>query len=117
MHSETNLASVGFELFIQSEPLFEPYEYIKFFDFWRLYYTAFSRAQDLLILTCNVDERTPSKYFEDVFFPLPDIDSSDYDYSKLKLHSVKPVNIKPSFAFTSHVNDRIIYDRQYNLYI
>lgn len=82
---------------------FEPYEYVKFFDFWRLYYTAFSRAQDLLVLTCNVDERTPSKYFEDVFFPLPDIDSSDYDYSKLKLHSVKPVNIKPSFAFTSHI--------------
>lgn len=82
---------------------FEPYEYIKFFDFWRLYYTAFSRAQDLLILTCNVDKRTPSKYFENVFFPLPDIDSSDYDYSKLKLHSVKPVNIKPSFAFTSHI--------------
>lgn len=82
---------------------FEPYEYVKFFDFWRLYYTAFSRAQDLLVLTCNVDERTPSKYFEDVFFPLPDIDSSDYDFSKLKLHSVKPVNIKPSFAFTSHI--------------
>ncbi|MDE5680473.1 MAG: ATP-dependent helicase, partial [Lachnospiraceae bacterium] len=31
---------------------FEPYDRIKFFDFWRLYYTAFLRAQDLLILTC-----------------------------------------------------------------
>ncbi len=27
-------------------PAFEPYDVTKFFDFWRLYYTAFSRAQD-----------------------------------------------------------------------
>lgn len=34
---------------------FEPYTN-KFFDFWRLYYTAFSRAQNLLVLTCNEDK-------------------------------------------------------------
>ena len=83
---------------------FEPYEYIKFFDFWRLYYTAFSRAQDLLILTCNIDNQTPSKYFEDVFYSLPDINSPQYDFNKLCLHTVKPVNIKPAFAFTSHIS-------------
>lgn len=83
--------------------VFEPYEYIKFFDFWRLYYTAFSRAQDLLILTCNIEGKTPSNYFENVFYSLPDIDSPNYDYSKLCLHTVKPVNIKPAFAFTSHI--------------
>ena len=44
-------------------PAFEPYEVTKFFDFWRLYYTAFSRAQDLLVLTCDENKRTPSKYF------------------------------------------------------
>lgn len=48
-------------------PAFEPYEVTKFFDFWRLYYTAFSRAQDLLILTCNEDKRTPSAYFKEVY--------------------------------------------------
>ncbi len=32
---------------------FEDYNDIRFFDFWRLYYTAFSRAQNLLVLTCN----------------------------------------------------------------
>ena len=35
--------------FFQRKP-FEPHSDICFFDFWRLYYTAFSRAQDLLIL-------------------------------------------------------------------
>lgn len=39
-------------------PAFEPYTDMKFFDFWRLYYTAFSRAQDLLVLTCNEDNTT-----------------------------------------------------------
>ena len=48
-------------------PAFEPVETTKFFDFWRLYYTAFSRAQDLLILTCDENKRTPSKYFSDIY--------------------------------------------------
>ena len=48
-------------------PAFEPYENTKFFDFWRLYYTAFSRAQDLLVLTCDENKRTPSKYFSEIY--------------------------------------------------
>ncbi|MCL0184788.1 hypothetical protein M2T59_31730, partial [Klebsiella pneumoniae] len=32
--------------------VFETRDDIKFFDFWRLYYTAFSRAQNLLVLSC-----------------------------------------------------------------
>lgn len=47
-------------------PAFEPYDQTKYFDFWRLYYTAFSRAQDLLILTCDEDKRTPSNYFREL---------------------------------------------------
>lgn len=56
-------------------PAFEPYDVTKFFDFWRLYYTAFSRAQDLLILTCNEDKRTPSAYFKEVYDELQSADS------------------------------------------
>jgi DNA helicase-2/ATP-dependent DNA helicase PcrA len=33
-----------------SKPRFEPLDHIKHFDFWRLFYTAFSRAQNLLVL-------------------------------------------------------------------
>lgn len=44
-------------------PAFEPYDQTKYFDFWRLYYTAFSRAQNLLVLTCDENKRTPSQYF------------------------------------------------------
>lgn len=36
---------------IYRKGVYEPFSMIKDFDFWRLFYTAFSRAQDLLILT------------------------------------------------------------------
>ena len=39
-------------------PAFEPADSVKFFDFWRLYYVAFTRAQNLLVLTCNEDGKT-----------------------------------------------------------
>ena len=40
-------------------PAFEPYDQTKYFDFWRLYYTAFSRAQNLLVLTCDENKFLP----------------------------------------------------------
>lgn len=85
-------------------PAFEAKEDIKFFDFWRLYYTAFSRAQNLLVLSCyekNGIGRTPSKYFESCYSTLPSY--NDIDLSKMELEMVKPVNIKKSFSFTSHI--------------
>ena len=85
-------------------PAFEDYRYIKFFDFWRLYYTAFSRAQNLLVLTCNEcggSWRTPSKNIEPLYRPLPSFDS--IDYSEIELAEIKPVNIKQTYSFTSHI--------------
>lgn len=85
-------------------PAFEAKEDIKFFDFWRLYYTAFSRAQNLLVLSCyekNGIVRTPSKYFESCYSTLPSY--NDVDLSEMELEMVKPVNIKKSFSFTSHI--------------
>ncbi|WP_289298860.1 ATP-dependent helicase [Corynebacterium guaraldiae] len=84
-------------------PAFEPEDRIKYFDFWRLYYTAFSRAQNLLVLTANEDKSTPSRYFRDLYDPLPDWDDESLDYSEIALEEVKDVNIKRSFSFTSHV--------------
>lgn len=56
---------------------FEPYDEMKLFDFWRLYYTAFSRAQDLLVLTCNEDKKTPSKYIKEVYGELQSVEALD----------------------------------------
>lgn len=83
---------------------YEPYENMKFFDFWRLYYTAFSRAQDLLILTCNETKRQPSGYFENVYTHLRDYRDPEFDISEFQFHKVKDVNIKNKFSFTSHIS-------------
>lgn len=99
-------------------PLFEPIEKIKFYDFWRVYYTAFSRAQNLLVLTCREKNsghgQEPSKYFRDVYKKVPyyeDVNLGDY-----KFDSVKSINIKESYSFTSHI---LLYENcslQYKFY-
>ena len=83
---------------------YEPYDEMKYFDFWRLYYTAFSRAQDLLILACNESKRQPSKYFENVYSHLMDYNDPEFNINEFKFHTVKDVNIKETFSFTSHIS-------------
>lgn len=83
---------------------FEERDKIKYFDFWRLYYTAFSRAQNLLVLTCNEvggSWAAPSKYFEKLYHETEDWKQVDID--GIKLDSIKPVNIKDTYSFTSHI--------------
>ena len=101
------------------KPAFEPIEKIKFYDFWRLYYTAFSRPQNLLVLTAREVEgkgKSPSKYFESVYNNLIDWKDETFDSTKLTLEKVKPVNVKHQFSFTSHI---LLYENcplQYKFY-
>lgn len=85
--------------------VFESRDDIKYLDFWRLYYTAFSRAQNLLVLSCcekNGRGKTPSKYFEKFYNKLPSYE--DMDLKGIVLEKIKPVNIKDTFSFTSHID-------------
>ena len=96
------IASVEKKYF--KRPEFEKHSDIKYFDFWRLYYTAFSRAQNLLVLTCNECGgrwRTPSKAFEKLYKKLKPYDVQDL--SNEVFEEVKPVNLKQTFSFTSHI--------------
>ncbi len=97
-------------------PAFEPYEVTKFFDFWRLYYTAFSRAQDLLILTCCEDKRTPSNYFKDIYGELQSVDSPGFDINEFNFKPIKDVNIKNTYSFTSHITVYETCALQYKFY-
>ena len=96
---------------------FEPIEDIKYFDFWRLYYTAFSRPQNLLVLTANEIEgrgRTPSKHLLPIYKDLPNWDAVNLDAMELK--TVKAANIKKEYSFTSHI---LLYENcplQYKFY-
>ena len=79
------------------KPPFEPMESTKFFDFYRLYYTAFSRAQNLLILAAQEKSghgRTPSKYFDEFVAEIPSWQLVKNDIAKLEFETVKDVNIK-----------------------
>lgn len=88
---------------------FEPYSDIRFFDFWRLYYTAFSRAKDMLILACGGQ----SKYFGEYLNDLPDVSEMS---DQIRVSEVKQTKRKRMYSFTSHVS---VYDgcpRQYGFY-
>lgn len=89
-----------------SKPRFEPLERIKHFDFRRLFYTAFSRAQNLLVLAAQERNgrglgKSPSKYFERLFYDLPSW--RDIDLSALTFEAVKQINLKREYSFTSHI--------------
>lgn len=87
-----------------SKERFEPLDHIKNFDFWRLYYTAFSRAQNLLVLAAQEKQgrgKSPSKYFERLFYGLPGW--RDVNLSALTFEAVKQINLKREYSFTSHI--------------
>lgn len=89
---------------------FEPADRIKTFDFWRLFYTAFSRAQNMLVLTCQENtpkgkgqRNVPSAYFQPVYTPLQSWRDLAFDPTVIKLAAVDPSNLKNSYSFTSDV--------------
>ncbi|WP_251879714.1 ATP-dependent DNA helicase [Achromobacter sp. Marseille-Q4954] len=87
-----------------SKERFEPFDHIKNFDFWRLFYTAFSRAQNLLVLAAQEKQgrgKSPSKYFERLFYEVPSW--RDVDLSALTYEAVKQINLKREYSFTSDI--------------
>lgn len=102
-----------------SKPPFEPIEQTKYYDFWRLFYTAFSRPQNLLVLTTLERTgvgRSPSKYFEGVYSELVSWRDESFNPSLIQLETMKPTNIKHEYSFTSHI---LLYENcplQYKFY-
>jgi DNA helicase-2/ATP-dependent DNA helicase PcrA len=89
-----------------SKPSFEPLEHTKAFDFRRLFYTAFSRAQNLLVLAAQEREgrgRSPSKYFNDYFYGIPSWRDAAFNVGELTFDHVKEMNLKRQYSFTSHI--------------
>ncbi len=97
---------------------FEPSDRIKHFDQKRLFYTAFSRAKNLLVLTClekrGRGRKCPSKYFEPFYESVP-------YWKKGKLPGLVVDEVKSSaamtrYSYTSHV---LVYEgcpRQYQFF-
>lgn len=85
---------------------FEPEYRIKEFDFWRTYYTAFSRAQNLLALTCieNSHKPVPTMPFKPLYEELYDVSNGNFEFHKLGFEEIKEINIKEILSFTAHIN-------------
>lgn len=83
---------------------YEPIDSIKYFDFWRLYYTAFSRAQDLLVLTHRDGTRKIGKAFEEPYGELPTCNPDTFPFDKFAFHHVKESDLKPVYSFTSDIS-------------
>ena len=104
--------------YYSKEP-FEPLEQTKFYDFWRLFYTAFSRAQNLLLLTCQEQtqgRRVPSRYFKPVYDPLPSWRDTSFQSENLTLETIRDVDLKNEYSFTSHITVYEDCARQYKFY-
>ncbi len=89
-----------------TRPAYEPLAMTKFFDFYRLFYTAFSRAQNLLVLACHEKAghgRTPSAYFADQFSALSSWRDPSFDLAALPLAEIKDIVLKEEYSFTSHL--------------
>lgn len=92
---------------------FEPLDMMKYYDFWRLFYVAFSRAQSLLVMLCDESKANePSKYFEYMYDELP----YSTDYSKFQFEKIKNSNIKNSYSFTSDINAYMVCPTQYKYF-
>ena len=90
---------------------FEPFGNIKYFDFWRQYYTAFSRAQNLLVLAKFKDSK--NNYFDGYLAELPNI--KEFNGSKA-LAKIKNKSFKHVYSFTSHIAVYEDCPRQYMYY-
>ena len=88
-----------------ARPPFEPLERTKYFDFWREYYVAFSRPQNLLVLTGArpKGKHDLGKVIDEFTDGVPDWKSPAFTPQNLHLAQVKPPSIKNAYAFTSDI--------------
>lgn len=86
---------------------FEPKDKKNLFDFWRIYYTAFSRAQNLLVLT-SIENRSgknelPSRTFRPVYESIPYSSDEKFQLEKLEVEPLKRDESKELLSYTGHI--------------
>lgn len=82
---------------------FEPLQYTPNFDFLRLWYTAFSRAQNLLVLSCPPGTVLDQWYCKALAEPpLWNDPASRSSADRLTFEPVKEITLRDSYSFTTH---------------
>ncbi len=90
------------------KPALEPLDATKRYDFWRLYYTAFSRAQDLLVFTTpekhdGPGRKLPCAEVRDLCEDTPSWRKQKKALGALALSTPAKADLKSEYSFTSHV--------------
>lgn len=102
-----NILDGDLEKAFENKTSYEPLYRTDEFDFWRLFYTGFSRAKNLLILSCNENEKlknpVPSLPFKRLYDQLPDIASGKLDFNSLNLDKVEESNLKEVYTYTGDI--------------
>jgi DNA helicase II / ATP-dependent DNA helicase PcrA len=87
-----------------SRPVFEPLSEVKYYDFRRQFYTAFSRAQNLLVLAThehNGNATSPSKHFKEYYDGVLSWRNPAFKAKDLPLSEIKDIDLKKEYSFTS----------------
>ncbi|PHO09602.1 DNA helicase UvrD [Malaciobacter canalis] len=99
---------------------FEPVERMAEFDFMRLFYTAYSRAQNILVLSDmqrpKGSSKIPSKQLESSFKKALDWKDESFQNATYELESVKKADINHEYTFTSHISIYETCPLQYKFY-
>ncbi len=99
---------------------YEPIDKMAEFDFRRLFYTAYSRAQNILVLS-DMERKTgsnkiPSKQLELSFKKAINWKDESFRNSTYELETVKKANINHEYTFTSHISIYETCPLQYKFY-
>lgn len=98
---------------------YEPLSKVKIFDFWRLFYTAFSRAQNLICLTCQErmqGRNVPSRHFAPFYKQTLSWRDDAFKPESLSLETIRATDLKNVYSFTSHITVFENCARQYKFY-
>lgn len=83
---------------------YEPEDHWAGLDFLRKYYTAFSRAETLLVLAYPWgEEKRPSRYFKKAVASVWEYDHPRISYEKMTFRPIKDACFKPRFAYTTQI--------------
>lgn len=93
---------------------YEPDDAIPYFDFWRKYYTAFTRAQDILVLSSL--ESKPNMPFRNLYRGLREYTGERFDFKGLEASEIKETRIRHTYSFTSDVSYYDNCSLQYKFY-
>lgn len=115
-YKKTRLES-GYDRVVQlglSKADSEPDDLMSKFDFFRKYYTAFSRAKDMLVFSGIGDKSNISYIFKEILENVNYI--SKEGIKTIDFSDVKNSEVLKSYAYTSHINLYRICPRKYKFF-